>query len=132
VNTKQIRYFLIGAGLLLSLGAGVRLYRVIRAHTEDYFFAPHLFLTSLSLYIAWKVVKIGLQNEERTLKTAISLIRSGSVLATIWGYRIFLLSKKTPEPGLITLTILYMVMGTAIMCVGLRISRSLRIIQNGN
>lgn len=132
MNTKQIRYFLIGAGLLLSLGGGVRLYRVIRGHTEDYFFAPHLLLSSVSLYIAWKVVAIGLQNEEMTRKTAISLIRSGSLLAIIWGYRLFLLSKTRPESGLITVTILYVVMGTAIMCVGLKINRAIPVIRNGD
>ena len=122
-NTKKIRYFLIGAGLLLSLGGGVRLYRVLRSHTEDHFFAPHLLLSSLSLYIAWKVVKIGLQKNELTRKTAISLIRSGSILAMIWGYRLFLLLSKEGLGISPVLAILYGVMGTAIMCVGLIISR---------
>ena len=130
MKTKQIRYFLIGAGVILSLGGGVRLYRVIRNHTEDHFFAPHLLLASLSLFIAWKVFKIGLQNEEKTRKMAISLIRSGSILTMIWSYRLYLLMRDSvPEQGLMIspiVTILYAVMGTAIMCVGLKISRSLR------
>ena len=130
MNTKQIQYFLIGAGVILSFGGGVRLYRVIRNHIEDHFFAPHLLLASLSLFIAWKVFKIGLQNEEKTRKMAISLIRSGSILMMIWSYRLYLLLRgAVPEAGLMIspiVTILYAVMGTAIMCVGLKISRSLR------
>jgi len=132
-NTKQIRYFLIVAGGLLSIGGGIRLYRVIRNHTEDHFFAPHLLLASLSLFIAWKVLKIGLQNEERTRKMAISLIRGGSILMIIWSYRLYLLMKgATPETGLTIspiVTILYAVTGTAIMCVGLRVNRTLPKIQ---
>ncbi len=136
MNTKQIQYFLIGAGVILSFGGGVRLYRVIRNHTEDHFFAPHLLLASLSLFIAWKVFKIGLNNEEKTRKMAISLIRSGSILMMIWSYRLYLLLRgAVPEAGLMIspiVTILYAVMGTAIMCVGLKISRSLRVVDNGD
>jgi hypothetical protein len=136
LNTKQIQYFLIGAGVILSFGGGVRLYRVIRNHTEDHFFAPHLLLASLSLFIAWKVFKIGLNNEEKTRKMAISLIRSGSILMMIWSYRLYLLLRgAVPEASLMIspiVTILYAVMGTAIMCVGLKISRSLRVVDNGD
>ena len=136
MKTKQIQYFLIGAGVILSFGGGVRLYRVIRNHTEDHFFAPHLLLASLSLFIAWKVFKIGLNNEEKTRKMAISLIRSGSILMMIWSYRLYLLLRgAVTEAGLMIspiVTILYAVMGTAIMCVGLKISRSLRVVDNGD
>lgn len=134
--TKQMRYFLIGAGFLLSLGGGIRLYRVIRNHTEDHYFAPHLLLASLSLFIAWKVFKIGLQNQEKTRKMAISLIRSGSILMTIWGYRLFLLvNGAAPEVGVRLspiLTALYVAIGTAIMCVGLKINRTILVVADGN
>jgi len=129
VQTKHIRHFLIGAGVVLSLGGGVRFYRVIRTHTKDHFFAPHLLLASLSLYIAWKVLKIGMQKEERRRKEAISLIRSGSILMVIWGYRLFLLTKEKMMQGISiapVLAMLYVVMGTAVMCVGLKISQSLK------
>jgi len=136
LKTKQIRNFLIAAGFVLSLGGGIRLYRVIRTHTEDHFFAPHLLLASLSLYIAWKVFKIGLRTEDRTRKEAISLIRSGSILAGIWGYRLFLLLSKTQaEQGFSIapiVTVLYAIMGTGIMCVGLKINRSILVIPNGS
>ena len=136
MQTRQIRHFLIGTGSFLLLGGGVRFYRVMRSHTEDYFFAPHILLASLTLYIAWKVLKIGMQKEEKTRKEAISLIRSGSILMMIWGYRLFLLlSTKNPERGLgisPILAVLYVVMGTAVMCLGLKINRSFPVIRHGN
>ncbi|MBI3359469.1 MAG: hypothetical protein HY037_07845 [Nitrospirae bacterium] len=135
VENKKIRNFLTGAGVLLFLGGGVRFYRVMRTHTEDHFFAPHLLLASLSLFIAWKVLKIGLQKGKQTRKDAISLIRSGSILMMIWSYRLFLLLTQTTSAGGMAisraLAMLYAVMGTAVMCVGLSISRSLRI-HNGD
>jgi hypothetical protein len=64
------------------------------------------------------------------LKEAISLIRSGSVLMMIWCYRLFLLlTTEKPEMRFKTeplLAVLYVAMGTAVMCIGLRISRTIR------
>ena len=131
--TERIRYFLIGMGLILVIGSGIRLYRLIRAHTENYFFAPNLLSALLSLWIAWKVLKVGWQNQEITRKGAITLIRSGSILMMIWGYRLYLLFAQHKVDILSVdsrlssgLAIFYVVLGTSIMCIGLRMSRSMR------
>jgi len=135
VPTKRIRYFLIGAGLILFIGSGVRFYRLIRTHTENYFFAPNLLSALLSLWVAWKVLKVGLENGVITRKGAITLIRSGSILLMIWGYRLYLLISARPMMGGVSvdlslalgLAIVYTILGMGIILMGLRISRSLRL-----
>ncbi|MEK7747884.1 MAG: hypothetical protein AAB300_02250 [Nitrospirota bacterium] len=129
MGTTLIRYFLLGAGGVLCLGGSVRFYRVIINHTEDPLFAPHLLLVLLSLLISWKILKIGMDQNEKTLKDAISLIRSGSVLMMIWGYRLFLLLTTKAVAGFridAGLSILYVLLGTLVMCIGLKISRPIR------
>ncbi len=124
---KQFRSFLIAAGGILLFGSGIRFYRLIRTHEEDLFFAPHLLLTCLSFYMAWVIFRTGLKGKAFTRKGAISLIRSGSLLAMLWGYR-FALLLRDPVPGLtsIGMAAIYCVLGTLVMCVGLCISRSIR------
>jgi hypothetical protein len=128
-----MRYFLIGAGSILFIGSGIRFYRLIRTHTENYFFAPNLLSALLSVWIAWKVVKVGLGNNVITRKGAITLIRSGSLLLMIWGYRLYLLVSTKEGIGAVSvnlalgLAIVYTILGTGIMLLGLRISRSLRM-----
>jgi hypothetical protein len=135
-NIKRIQYFLIGTGTILFIGSGIRFYRLIRTHTENYFFAPNLLSALLSLWIAWKVLKVGWENNVITRKRAITLIRSGSLLLMIWGYRLFLLlatENHERDFGIAPiLAILYVVMGTAVMCLGLKINRSFPMIHNGN
>ncbi len=114
---------------LTSLGGGlltlaiVRLYRLIRTHTEDPLFAPHLLWPCLSLWIASSVMQIGWRSGEPTLKEAITLIRSGSLLLGIWGYRIYR-DWKTATP--VYLDALYLTLGALIMFLGLKVSRTLR------
>ena len=132
IGPQPIRYFLIGTGLLLLMGSGIRFYRLIRTHTENYFFAPNLLFALLSLWIAWKVFKVGLENSAITRKGTISLIRSGSVLMMIWGYRFYLLITAQPKVGApeggldlsLGLSIFYHVLGGLVMLLGLYISRS--------
>ncbi len=129
--TKQVRYFLVGAGSVLLTGSGIRFYRLIRTHTEDYFFAPHLLLAVLSLFISWTVIKVGVSRDEIPRRGAISLIRSGSLLMMLWGYRLYLLIETGTmgKGGLMVsegLAILNVVMGAFVMCAGLKISRALR------
>jgi hypothetical protein len=99
-------------------------------HEQDHFFAPHLLLVCLSLFISWRVLKLGWTTKAKSRKVAISLIRSGSVLASIWAYRLYLLlsSGAETESGGISysLPVLYMALGTSIMISGLWMSRSLR------
>jgi len=130
-----MRYFLIGAGSILFIGSGIRFYRLIRTHTENYFFAPNLLSALLSVWIAWKVVKVGLENNVITRKGAITLIRSGSLLLMIWGYRLYLLVSTRDGIGAVSANlnlalgwaVVYTILGTGIMLLGLRISRSLRM-----
>ncbi|MEK7286055.1 MAG: hypothetical protein AAB035_01990 [Nitrospirota bacterium] len=129
MRQASIRHFLLGSGAVLLFSGSVRFYRVIRAHIEDPLFAPHLLLVLLSLLISWKIFKIGMEKNEKTLKDAISLIRSGSVLMVIWGYRLFLLLTTKETEGLridTGLSVLYVVLGTAVMVIGLMISRPIR------
>ncbi len=128
----KVRYFLIGVGSILFVGGSVRFYRLIRMHEQDHFFAPHLLLVCLSLFISWRVLKLGWTTKAKSRRVAISLIRSGSVLAFIWAYRLYLLlssgAAAETEKGSISysLPVLYMTLGTSIMVAGLWMSRSLR------
>ena len=108
---------------------GVRFYRVVRGHAEDPRFAPHLLVSLLSLWIASSILRVGLKKKVLNKKGAISLIRSGSILLAIWGYRFFLFLKHPGETGIpfqAYLAPFYMVFGTIVMCSGLKVSRHLR------
>lgn len=125
---KIHRFLVISGGILLVLGI-IRLYRVIRMHEEDPLFAPHLLGASLSAWIAYSLLKTGLKKRKLKRKGAIKLIRSGSILLVIWGYRFFLFMKNPgtdSTPLLIYLAPLYVVFGTIVMCLGLKISRTIR------
>ena len=126
---KIHRFLVISGGILFVLGI-IRLYRVIRMHEEDPLFAPHLLGASLSAWIAYYLLKIGLEKHEFNRKKAIRLIRSGSILLGIWGYRFFLFLKNpngiNGTPLQIYLAPLYVVFGTIVMCLGLKISRMIR------
>lgn len=75
---------------------------------------------------------MGWTTKAKSRRVAISLIRSGSVLAFIWAYRLYLLlssgAAAETEKGSISysLPVLYMTLGTSIMVAGLWMSRSLR------
>lgn len=126
---KKIHRFLVISGTIL-LGLGIiRLYRVIRMHEHDPLFAPHLLGASLSAWISYSLLKIGLEKREFNRKGAIRLIRSGSILLGIWGYRFFLFLKNPDTGGTplqIYLAPLYVVVGTIVMCLGLKVSRVIR------
>ncbi|MBN4054587.1 hypothetical protein JYT87_02645 [Nitrospira defluvii] len=125
----RLRRFLIVSGWVL-LGVGtIRFYRLIRTHVENEYFAPHLLVTSLSIWIATSILRIGLKKKEPNKRSAISLIRSGSILLMIWSYRLVLYLRNPGEVALplqAYLAPFYIVFGTVIMCVGLKISRGLR------
>ncbi len=127
--SKKIHQFLITSGSILLILGIIRLYRVIRMHQEDPLFAPHLLGASLSAWISYSLLKIGLKKKELNRKGAISLIRSGSVLLAIWSYRFYIFLQT---PGNSTLPIqaylapFYVVFGTIVMCIGLKISRGIR------
>lgn len=128
--SKQIHRFLIGAGLILgAMGIG-RLYNLFISRSEDSFFAPHLLVTFLSLWIASSILRVGLRKKELTRRTAITLIRSGSILLMIWGYRFYLILRRIQSPidrkAHFYLALLYMTLGTMVMVVGLKVSRTLR------
>lgn len=125
---KIHRFLVISGGILLGLGI-IRLYRVIRMHEHDPLFAPHLLGASLSVWISYSLLKIGLEKREFNRKGAIRLIRSGSILLGIWGYRFFLFLRSPETDGTplqIYLAPLYVVFGTIVMCLGLKVSRVIR------
>lgn len=125
---KIHRFLVLSGSLLLTLGI-IRLYRVIRMHEEDALFAPHLLGASLSTWIAYSLLKTGLKKRELNRKGAISLIRSGSVLLAIWGYRFFLFLKHPNNAGAplqAYIAPFYVVFGTMVMCLGLKVSRGIR------
>lgn len=126
---KKIHRFLVISGSILLILGIIRLYRVIRMHEEDPLFAPHLLGASLSAWIAYALLKIGLEKRELDRKGAIRLIRSGSILLGIWGYRFFLFMKNPGNDGMplqIYLAPLYVIFGTIVMCLGLKVSRTIR------
>jgi hypothetical protein len=139
-TAKWIRQALLGVGVVLLTGSGVRLYRLVRTHTGDYFFAPHFLLTFLSLLISWSIIKVALRHDDMTRKTAISLIRSGSILLALWGYRLYLLAMgSTLQNGgqesasfSSVLAVVNIVMGTVVMVIGLKVSRAIVALAKGN
>ncbi len=90
---------------------------------------PHLIVTFISLLISVSILRVGLARTF-TRRSAITLIRSGSVLAMIWVYRLIpILRNVRRQPELkahLYLALFYIVCGTAIMSLGLRFSRKLR------
>jgi len=127
--SRKIQRFLVVSGWVL-LGVGsIRLYRLLRHHAEDERFAPHLLVAALSLWIASSIIRVGLRKKMLNKRSAISLIRSGSILLTIWGYRLVLHLRNADGNGLplqAYLAPIYIVFGTIVMCVGLKISRQIR------
>lgn len=127
---KRVQQFLIGSGLvLLAMGMG-RVYTLFVSRSEDPFFAPHLLVTLLSLWIATSILRVGLRKTEITPRGALALIRSGSILLMIWSYRLYLVLKTVRSPldlkAHFYLAFLYMVVGTLVMLFGLKTSRALR------
>ena len=129
-DTASARPVAATLGGMLLVMAGVRLYRLIRAHMETPLFAPQLFLALLSIWIAASVIGVGRQSGAMPLKEAIGLIRSGSILLALWGYRLY---QATHHPSPVAsvgasplLDILYMILGGLVMLVGLSVSRTLR------
>ncbi|TAK01201.1 MAG: hypothetical protein EPO39_14585 [Candidatus Manganitrophaceae bacterium] len=128
--SKRAQQFLTGSGLiLLAVGFG-RISILFRSRAEDPFFAPHLLVTLLSVWIATSILRVGLRKKEITPRAALALIRSGSILLMIWSYRLYLVLKTVRSPidlkAHFYLAFLYMVMGTMVMLFGLRTSRALR------
>ncbi|MDC4227404.1 MAG: hypothetical protein MPW15_24995 [Candidatus Manganitrophus sp.] len=128
--SNRVQQFLIGSGLLLlAVGIG-RIYTLFASRSEDPFFAPHLLVTLLSLWIATSILRVGLRKTEITPRGALSLIRSGSILLMIWSYRLYLVLKTVRSPldlkAHFYLAFIYMVVGALVMLFGLRTSRALR------
>ncbi|HLG21699.1 MAG TPA: hypothetical protein VI382_02705 [Candidatus Manganitrophaceae bacterium] len=128
--SKGLRRFLIFSGcVLFAVGIG-RLSSLFQSRSTDSFFAPHLLVTLLSLWIATSILRVGFRKKEMTVKAALSLIRSGSILLMIWSYRLYLVLRTVQSPldlkAHLYLAVLYMVLGTLVMVSGLKLSRSLR------
>jgi hypothetical protein len=118
-----LRPVLSGLGVGLLGLACVRLYRLIRTHLENPLFAPQLVWPCLSLWIASSVIRIGRRSGEPTFKEAITLIRSGSLLLGIWGYRVY---RDWQAASPVYLDTLYAILGGVIMLLGLKTSRALQ------
>ncbi len=128
--SKRAQQFLIGSGLILFAVALGRIYLLLRSQSDDPFFAPHLLVTLLSLWISTSILRVGLRKTEMTPRAALALIRSGSILLMIWSYRLYLVLKTVRSPidlkAHFYLASLYIVMGTMVMLFGLKTSRALR------
>lgn len=128
--SKRAHQFLIGSGLILFAVALGRIYILLRSRSDDPFFAPHLLVTFLSLWISTSILRVGLRKTEMKPRAALSLIRSGSILLMIWSYRLYLVLKTVRSTidlkAHVYLAFLYMVMGTMVMLFGLKTSRALR------
>ncbi len=129
LQATRVRQVATALGVALLVATSVRSYRLIRSHIENPLFAPQILLVALSFWIATSVVRVGRGEGALTLKEAIVLIRSGSLMLAIWGYRLYqsthaaTLSK--PQEGM-GVNLAYMAIGAAIMILGLTVSRSIR------
>lgn len=128
--SDRVRWFLKGSGwVLLAMGV-IRIYRLLRFHAEEHYFTPQLLAASVSFWMATSILRVAMRKKEMTRKGAIPLIRSGSVLLGIWSYRLYQLMKKSSSPVetklSIYLAVIYILFGTLVMLLGLRISRTLR------
>jgi hypothetical protein len=128
--TPRVQKFLVGSGVIFLLLGFFRVYLLAEEYWTDRYFAPHLLVTLLSLVIAGAILRVGLLGERVTRRSALSLIRSGSILLVIWGYRTYLIL-RTVRSSLdlkahLYLAAFYVVLGTIVMLVGLRLSRKLR------
>jgi hypothetical protein len=129
LQATRVRQIATALGVALLVATGVRSYRLIRSHIENPFFAPQILLVALSFWIATSVVRVGRGEGAVTLKEAIVLIRSGSLMLAIWGYRLYqsthaaTVSKSQERLGV---NLAYMAIGTAVMILGLTVSRSIR------
>jgi hypothetical protein len=107
-----------------------RLYLPIEADPTDHCFSPHLLVTLFSVVIAAGVHKAGFRGGRITRRSALFLIRSGSILLVIWGYRFYLTLRTVRSPfdlkAHLGLATFYLISGTAVMLMGLRLSRELR------
>ncbi len=128
--SDRIRRFLTISGWILLATGVIRIYRLLRFHAEAHFFTPQLLAASVSLWMATSILRVAMHKKEMTRKGAIPLIRSGSVLLGIWSYRLYQLLKKVPSPLETQLSVylafIYIILGTFVMFLGLRISRTLR------
>lgn len=127
--TRGIRFFIISSGIILIAMALWRLYFLFLDRANDQYLAPHLSVTILSLFIGSAILRVGIIGYKATRRNALSLIRNGSIISMIWGYRLYLIL-RTVEGRLlkshIYLAIIYIVFGFLVMSAGLRVSRRLR------
>lgn len=127
--TRGIRVFILSSSIILILMALWRLYFIFLDRANDQYFAPHLLVTILSLLIGGAILRVGLIGYKATRRNALSLIRNGSIISMIWGYRLYLIL-RTVEGRLlkshIYLAIIYIVLGFLVMSAGLRVNRRLR------
>lgn len=130
--TPLVQRFLIGSGALFLMVGALRLYVLIVDQADETYFVVRLLVTLLSLVIARAILRVGLLGDRITRRSAISLIRSGSILLVIWGYRLYLIvptlrfSLLWPPPAYVAT--FYVITGTIVMLVGLRLSRKLRAV----
>ncbi len=127
--SDRVRWFLKGSGWVLLVMGVIRIYRLLRFHAEEHYFTPQLLAASVSFWMATSVLRVAMQKKEMTRKGAIPLIRSGSVLLGIWSYRLYQILKKSPSAETklaVPLALIYILFGTVVMLLGLRISRTLR------
>jgi hypothetical protein len=128
--TQRTQTFIIGSGLVFLLLGFFRIYLFAREFRTDLHPAPHLLVTFLSLVIAGAILRVGLLGDRFTRRSAQTLIRSGSILLMIWGYRTYLILRTLRSPielkAHLYLAAFYVVLGTLVMLVGFRLSRKLR------
>jgi len=134
--TRRVQCFLVGTGVVFAFVGTFRLYLLLASGGSDRFFAPHFLVNLLSLVIAGAILRVGLLGERAKRRSALSLIRSGSILLMIWGYRLYLILRTVRSPlelkAHLYLAIFYVVSGTVVMAVGLRLSRRLRHLSLAN
>jgi len=127
--TQRLQQFLTMTGVVFLFVACLRFYLLLSAGRSDPFFVRHGFVNLLSLLVAGAILRVGRSKAPVTRRSAISLIRSGSVLATVWGFRLILILRSQRSPlelkASLYLALFYVVSGTVVMLVGLRLSRRL-------
>lgn len=133
--TREIKTFVISSGIILIAMALWRLYFLLLDRANDQYFTPHLLVTILSIIIGGAILRVGIIGYKATRRNALSLIRNGSIISMIWGYRLYLIL-RTVEGRLLRshlyLAIIYITLGLLVMSAGLKVSRKLKEVRSSN
>lgn len=129
--SRTIRLFLICSGFLFLAIEFFRLYMHYRLWTSANSNSQHLMLALLSIFISAYIFKVGAMGGDLLKRDAAFLVSSGSVLVSIWSYRLFLIFDviKTPliRKRLTYVSFAYIFLSLLIIVAGIKIRKGLNL-----